>query len=301
MPYNCVHCSFEHLHPVTRCNMCERVQFDKEDVSNFVRGGATKRQLQLGSRSSSPRAPEQPVVVPIAPPGSKAPPPGSSALLSGDVKQAIEAKRLAALERQRNKGQEMGRPSVPLSGQAARPPSRVPPARPPPKNLYARPPPPKNLYARPPPPSQPYARPPPPANLYARPPQSNQQRYARPPPPSSMYNRMMTNTERLPASHVPGVFEPGPVPFDKEAIKTWQYPTNYSVRKYQNEMAKTALFHNTIVALPTGLGKTLIASVVIHNFHRWFPTGICIFVAPTKPLVRQQIQVRERERSEAPR
>ena len=151
MPYNCVHCSFEHLHPVTRCNMCERVQFDKEDVSNFVRGGATKRQLQLGSRSSSPRAPEQPVVVPIAPPGSKAPPPGSSALLSGDVKQAIEAKRLAALERQRNKGQEMGRPSVPLSGQAARPPSRVPPARPPPKNLYARPPPPKNLYARPPP------------------------------------------------------------------------------------------------------------------------------------------------------
>ena len=78
------------------------------------------------------------------------------------------------------------------------------------------------------------------------------------------------------------MFEPGPVPFDPEAVKTWQYPTNYSVRKYQNEMVKTALFHNTIVCLPTGLGKTLIASVVMHNFYRWFPTGICIFVAPTK-------------------
>jgi ERCC4-related helicase len=30
---------------------------------------------------------------------------------------------------------------------------------------------------------------------------------------------------------------------------------------------------NTLVWLPTGLGKTLIAAVVMYNFHRWYPTG----------------------------
>ena len=36
-------------------------------------------------------------------------------------------------------------------------------------------------------------------------------------------------------------------------------------------------------------GKTLIASVVMHNFLRWFPTGTVVFMAPTRPLVQQQI------------
>jgi Fanconi anemia group M protein len=104
---------------------------------------------------------------------------------------------------------------------------------------------------------------------------------------------------------------------------------------------QTALLTNTLVCLPTGLGKTLIAAVVMHNFARWFPevlglrhdsscglacyssflswsvplcfcpraTSACllgmqpapslcsfpflqgkvVFVAPTKPLVAQQI------------
>ena len=34
---------------------------------------------------------------------------------------------------------------------------------------------------------------------------------------------------------------------------------------------QTALLTNTLVCLPTGLGKTLIAAVVMHNFARWFP------------------------------
>lgn len=63
------------------------------------------------------------------------------------------------------------------------------------------------------------------------------------------------------------------------------------------------------MALPTGLGKTFIAGVVMLNcaylrffpilivtlkpfggavFH-WFPDGKVIFLAPTKPLVAQQI------------
>ena len=38
------------------------------------------------------------------------------------------------------------------------------------------------------------------------------------------------------------------------------------------------------------MGKTLIAAVVMFNFHRWFPTGRLAFLAPTKPLIHQQIK-----------
>ena len=73
---------------------------------------------------------------------------------------------------------------------------------------------------------------------------------------------------------------------DPEAIKTWIYPSkclllsyilirtaNYSRRDYQFNIVKSALFENTMVCLPTGLGKTFIAAVVMHNFYRWFPLG----------------------------
>jgi ERCC4-related helicase len=42
-------------------------------------------------------------------------------------------------------------------------------------------------------------------------------------------------------------------------------------------------------ALPI-LGKTLIASVVMYNYYKWFPNGKVIFLAPTKPLVLQQLK-----------
>ncbi|TYZ60200.1 hypothetical protein PybrP1_003522 [[Pythium] brassicae (nom. inval.)] len=77
---------------------------------------------------------------------------------------------------------------------------------------------------------------------------------------------------------------------DLEAAHQFVYPTNYPIRAYQLAIAEKALYHNTLVSLPTGLGKTLIASVVMYNFYRWFPTGKIVFMAPTKPLVAQQIQ-----------
>lgn len=43
------------------------------------------------------------------------------------------------------------------------------------------------------------------------------------------------------------------------------------------------------VVLPTGLGKTFIAAVVMYNIFRWYPNGKIIFMAPTRPLVAQQI------------
>ncbi|XP_015904384.2 Fanconi anemia group M protein homolog isoform X1 [Parasteatoda tepidariorum] len=77
--------------------------------------------------------------------------------------------------------------------------------------------------------------------------------------------------------------------FDADAGKTWIYPTNYPVRDYQFSIVQEALFKNTLVILPTGLGKTFIAAVVMFNIYRWYPKGKVIFMAPTRPLVAQQI------------
>ncbi|KRZ18478.1 Fanconi anemia group M protein [Trichinella zimbabwensis] len=78
--------------------------------------------------------------------------------------------------------------------------------------------------------------------------------------------------------------------FDKSAGRTWIYPSNVPLRQYQYEIAAKALYYNTLVTLPTGLGKTLIAAVVMYNFYRWYPSGKIVFMAPTKPLVAQQVE-----------
>uniref|UniRef100_A0A3Q3JHN3 Helicase ATP-binding domain-containing protein n=1 Tax=Monopterus albus TaxID=43700 RepID=A0A3Q3JHN3_MONAL len=78
--------------------------------------------------------------------------------------------------------------------------------------------------------------------------------------------------------------------FDSSSAKVWIYPTNYPIRGYQLKISEAALFQNTLVCLPTGLGKTFIASVVMYNFYRWYPSGKIVFMAPTKPLVAQQIE-----------
>jgi Fanconi anemia group M protein len=38
------------------------------------------------------------------------------------------------------------------------------------------------------------------------------------------------------------------------------------------------------------MGKTLIAAVVMYNFHRWYPNDLIVFMAPTRPLVSQQLE-----------
>ncbi|XP_030804900.1 Fanconi anemia group M protein isoform X3 [Camarhynchus parvulus] len=85
--------------------------------------------------------------------------------------------------------------------------------------------------------------------------------------------------------------DPGPPQgFSEAAGSIWIYPTNLPVRPYQERMAGAALLANTLVCLPTGLGKTFVAAVVMYNFYRWFPSGKVLFLAPTKPLVAQQME-----------
>lgn len=77
---------------------------------------------------------------------------------------------------------------------------------------------------------------------------------------------------------------------DKALLKRYIYPTNLETRDYQFDIIKKALFKNLLCAIPTGMGKTFIASTVMLNYYRWFPRGKIIFMAPTRPLVAQQIQ-----------
>ncbi|KAG1077464.1 hypothetical protein G6F42_024823 [Rhizopus arrhizus] len=55
--------------------------------------------------------------------------------------------------------------------------------------------------------------------------------------------------------------------FEPEEMRTWVYPTNYPIRGYQLNIVHKAMFNNILVALPTGLGKTFIAAVVIKLKH----------------------------------
>ena len=78
---------------------------------------------------------------------------------------------------------------------------------------------------------------------------------------------------------------------DPTACRTWVYPTNLgTVRDYQYNIVQRGLFHNLLVALPTGLGKTFIAATVMLNWFRWTKDSQIMFVAPTKPLVAQQVE-----------
>lgn len=78
---------------------------------------------------------------------------------------------------------------------------------------------------------------------------------------------------------------------DRDALKTWVYPTNLgTIRDYQYNIVSRGLYHNLLVALPTGLGKTFIAATIMLNWFRWTADAQIVFVAPTKPLVSQQVE-----------
>ena len=98
---------------------------------------------------------------------------------------------------------------------------------------------------------------------------------------SRKHNWPIANREEPPTHHK----------LDREAMATWVYPMNLgTIRDYQYSIVARGLYHNMLVALPTGLGKTFIAATIMLNWFRWAPESQIVFVAPTKPLVAQQVK-----------
>jgi len=58
-------------------------------------------------------------------------------------------------------------------------------------------------------------------------------------------------------------------------------------RDYQKAIFETAKDYNTLVVLPTGMGKTLIAFLLTKFYLEKFPKGKVLILAPTRPLVEQ--------------
>ncbi len=58
-------------------------------------------------------------------------------------------------------------------------------------------------------------------------------------------------------------------------------------RLYQETILGTAVKYNTLVVLPTGLGKTYIAALLAAVYLEKYPRQKILFLAPTKPLVEQ--------------
>ena len=58
-------------------------------------------------------------------------------------------------------------------------------------------------------------------------------------------------------------------------------------REYQTKIASSALKSNTLVVLPTGLGKTIVALLVSDSRLQSGDSAKVLFLAPTKPLADQ--------------
>ncbi|PRT52901.1 ATP-dependent DNA helicase mph1 [Wickerhamiella sorbophila] len=108
-------------------------------------------------------------------------------------------------------------------------------------------------------------------------------------PVSSRDSNSITGTRIFDLSSQPPDETPTHHAIDYEKAKAFVYPVDYPVRDYQRNIIRKALLKNVMCALPTGLGKTFIASIVMLNWFRWTKDAKIIFVAPTRPLVSQQV------------
>ncbi|MFW6285983.1 MAG: helicase-related protein [Nanoarchaeota archaeon] len=71
-------------------------------------------------------------------------------------------------------------------------------------------------------------------------------------------------------------------------MKKLQLISNFKPRKYQELIFANSLNKNSLVILPTGLGKTVIAIMLAIYYFNKNPNKKVLFLAPTKPLVEQQ-------------
>ena len=70
-------------------------------------------------------------------------------------------------------------------------------------------------------------------------------------------------------------------------------PNSVEARDYQLNLARTALQRNTLIVLPTGLGKTVVAVLAIAETLRT-RKGTVLLVAPTRPLSLQHAETMRR-------
>lgn len=66
---------------------------------------------------------------------------------------------------------------------------------------------------------------------------------------------------------------------------------DFTPRLYQETILATAAKKNTLVVLPTGLGKTNIFLMLTAQRLRQFPESKILFIGPTRPLVEQYVSV----------
>lgn len=65
---------------------------------------------------------------------------------------------------------------------------------------------------------------------------------------------------------------------------------DFTPREYQYAIFEIAKKHNTLVVLPTGIGKTAIAVLVAENRLNLYPESKIIICSPTKPLCAQHVK-----------
>lgn len=66
---------------------------------------------------------------------------------------------------------------------------------------------------------------------------------------------------------------------------------NFEPRLYQQTIFNTCTTKNTLVVLPTGMGKTNIFLMLAAHRMRLYPTSKILFIGPTKPLIDQYLSV----------
>ncbi|HRZ85858.1 MAG TPA: helicase-related protein [Candidatus Paceibacterota bacterium] len=74
---------------------------------------------------------------------------------------------------------------------------------------------------------------------------------------------------------------------EKETELINKFLKNIKPREYQEEILKKCIEKNCLVILPTGVGKTLIALMLVITRMGKFPLEKILFLAPTRPLAQQ--------------
>src|SRR3989344_386931 len=65
---------------------------------------------------------------------------------------------------------------------------------------------------------------------------------------------------------------------------------DFTPRQYQADIVRTCLDNNTLVVIPTGIGKTFIALLLAYERLKKYPDSKVLITAPTKPLCNQHVQ-----------